>query len=412
MKRIISVFFLSFFFVCLFFSSCQGMGTRSAPQEPRVTLKSVEIDRIGLNGVDLIGRVEIVNPNSFDIPFPDVEWQLFVNANYFIGGNISRETRLRSRSTVTVDLPFNVTYSGLYNTFASLWGSKEADYNVAVNLRFPLPVLSEKTFSMNYSGTLPLFQMPVIRYGTLRNGRTDFSGVEQELEFTVENPNVFPIPFPEISWDYTVNGITLLYSSFRSGGEINAHSQGSGIISLKVLYSDITALLGTLNTASVQSLLKLDSLIPAPIEIPVNAQEITGVIPVLRMPELSFREINIINLGMLRFEFLVTWEIENRNDFSFEIEQFDYSVIVNNNQWAQGIVPNPPRIEPNSKTVIQVDVTITTLTLITDIMNIMNRGTGVNYRTEGNISIKSDLLDLNQFELPFDLAGITRLIRL
>ena len=392
--------------------SCQTIS--SIIQEPKVSVSSVDLDKINFNGIDMICRLNVENPNGFDIPFPEIDWQLYINANSFINGILKNDTRLKGNGTVTVDVPFSVTYTGLYNTFTSLLDSKEAAYQIALGLKFPLPLLDDKTYNLDWSGVIPLLQIPKIQNASYKTGRIDFSGVEQEWEFTVENPNVFPVPFPQLDWEYAVNDVPVLKSSVSGNGEIAALSNTPITVKTGVTYADLLEMLGSLGGSSqLQSLMNLNTSFPIPaLENFSDVMKIPGTFPVFHKPELSFRGINIKNLALQRLEFVATWEIENKNDFALDIGNFNYNLLVNNSLWAQGTMDIPPQVKANSVTVIPLDITISSVALITQIIDIINRGSGVNFSSTGNFNFSGDLPGLDMLDLPFDLSGITRLIRL
>jgi LEA14-like dessication related protein len=412
MKRLFTIFLVSTIF-CLWFSSCESL--RAVLQEPRVSLRTVDLGGISFNGVDMIARLNVENPNSFDIPFPEIDWHVFINDNSFVSGTLTNDTRLRSRRTVTVDVPFSVSYSGLFNSIASLWGASEAGYHIALGIRFPLPIISGKTYNVDFSGVIPLLQVPRIQAGSFSTGRIDFTGVEQNWIFTVENPNAFPIPLPDLNWNYAVNGVALVRGGVVGAGQIDALSETPVNIRVGVQYADILAVLGTLaNSSQVSSLMKLDSNFNLPgmegLTGFASSLEMPSILPIFHKPEISFQGISIKNMALQRFEFVVSWEIDNKNDFPLDLSNFDYNLLVNNTQWAQGILSNPPRINAKSKTVIPLELSINSVALITQIIDIVNRGSPVNFRSQGNFNVQGG--GLERTGMPFDLSGVTRLLRL
>jgi len=110
--------FLAFILVVVL-SACQSLGT--AVQEPKLSLKSVDIADISLSGLNLIAHVDVENPNSFSIPLPNFDWELFINTASFISGNMKNDQTIKRQGKVTLDLPVSVTYTGLYSSVKSLF---------------------------------------------------------------------------------------------------------------------------------------------------------------------------------------------------------------------------------------------------------------------------------------------------
>jgi LEA14-like dessication related protein len=282
MKKIIPAFLALLSLLVLGISSCQSIG--ALLQEPKVSLGSVDLSQINFNGVDLIARLNVENPNAFDIPFPEVDWEFFINSASFVNGTVTNDTRLRANRSVTVDVPFSVSYAGLYNSFTSLLNTPEAPYRVALGVRFPIPLLDTKTFNLDYNGNIPMLQIPKIQPGSFSIAKVDFTGVEMDLGFIVDNPNSFPIPFPNVNWDYSVNGRSLVRSSLNENRNISAQSQSPANVKLNILYADVIGLLGALGTRTeLPSAMKLDASFAIPaLENLTSSLEIPGTLPLFR----------------------------------------------------------------------------------------------------------------------------------
>ena len=135
-------------------TSCQSLD--SLIQDPRVSLNTVNITGVNLTGVSLVALVDVENPNSFSIPMPNIDWELFINNTSFTNGSLENNQTLRSQETTTMSVPVNVSYDSLFRTFGSLIGSREAAYKLDMGLRFPIPLLQHRVFDLSYSGVLPL----------------------------------------------------------------------------------------------------------------------------------------------------------------------------------------------------------------------------------------------------------------
>jgi len=411
------VFFpLLIIFSAFVFWGCQSMG--DAFREPAVSLNSVSIAGISFNGVDLIVTVDVENPNRFSIPMPGIAWELSVNGASFLQGSLPGDQSIARRQSATVALPVSFTFEGLFSSFASLVDLKEAAYNIALEVSFPLPVMADRVFDLEYAGTLPLPQLPALSLGQMDVSRIDFSGIEMTWGINVENPNSFPIPFPSLDWDYSVNGVPVVRSSFAGAGQIAAGAAGVALITVSVAYADVLGAVGAALTGDADSAFSL-GLNPEAIGFPLPALpnpgsaqsllSIPGSIPILRMPVLSFQGITRRSLGLNRFEFDIIWEVENRNSFGFAIDEFNYQFVVNNSEWAQGRMTDPPRIAANGRTVIPLNVVITTPALVQGLLPILSGGANVSYSAAGNMSFLPDLPGMGLLELPLDFSGSTRI---
>ena len=277
--------FFPLLFVFIFWS-CQSLS--SVVQEPKVSLNSVDIAGISLTGVSLIVRVDVDNPNAFSIPLPKIDWELFVNTAPFIKGSLPSNNTIKSRGKVTVDIPVSITYEGLFQSFSSLVQTKEAAYKIALDITFPIPIIGDKVYHLDFSGVIPILQMPGI----------SFQGITSRTAGTILNPTL---------------------------------------------------------------------------------------------------------------ECVVTWEVENKNNFAFKIGEFSYDFLVNKNRWAQGRINNPPQVKANGKTPVSLTVSINAGSMLTELLGIISRGSSVDFSCTGNMSLAGELSGLDKLELPLNLAGSTRI---
>jgi len=409
------------FLLVVVFSACQSLN--NAVKEPKVSLNSVHVAGISLKGVDLVVHIDVENPNSFTIPLPNIDWELFINTSSFIRGNLKNDQSIKRQAKVTLDLPVSVTYEGLYNSIKSLFQTKEAAYNVALGISFPLPIIADKVYHLEHSGVIPLPQLPKLNPGEMKISKIDFSGVALTYSVNVENPNRFPIPFPKLNWDYAVNGVPVIKSNFTGTGEIAAGAAGAALIGVSVAYADVFRAVESLrNAGESKSNLSLgfnpaDTGIPLPPPEPAaeaaaneekSSVDIQGILPILQMPEVSFQGIAKKSLGTT-MEFILSWEVENKNTFDFDIGVFNYDFRVNNNAWAQGRMDNLNRVKSGSKSVIPLTVSISAISIVRELVDIINRGTQVDYSCTGNMSFMGGFPGMDKLELPLDLRGSTRI---
>jgi len=167
--------------------------------EPRISLRSVDFGDITLGGIELITHVEIENPNSFTLPTPKFDWSVSINESPFTQGVYNSSKSIKKQEKITIDFLITIPYGALYKSFKSIFDSKEAAYNVALGISFPVSGLENKIFPLNYSGQIPLLQFPKLLSGSL--GRT--MGFELALE--VDNKNPFAFDMDNFSYDFMVN---------------------------------------------------------------------------------------------------------------------------------------------------------------------------------------------------------------
>ena len=253
-----------------------------------------------------------------------------------------------------------------------------------------------------FQGNYLLGELPRLYSAEVQVANKDFSGLELAFNINMENPNTFPVKFPDITWSYSVEGIQMLKGIFSGEGIIPAGAIEAQCINVSLTYEDIFQVVGAArNVVEVNSVFSFD--------IETNAgTEIPWPIAIIHEPEISFQGITRQSLGRTMV-FVFTWEVNNRNDFDLEMEEFNYNISINNTLWAADKLADLPKIKANSKMPVPVTVSVSSDSIIRELVDILNRGAPVDYNNTGTISFLSDEANLGQFDIPLNFQGSTRI---
>ena len=235
MKKIIII--LLALFTVFSLTTCKTLET--VLQEPVVSLHSVELANMNINNVQLLCKVQIQNPNSFSIPFPETGWEVFLNAASFVSGVIKNDRSLSSKRTTIVEIPVTLNYLDIFNTFRSIRGTRQTAYKIALAVKMPIPLLGDKIWNLQHEGSLPVLQLPRISAPTMNIDVRDTSKVEIIATINVENPNVFPIPAPKFSYDYQLNRNSFIKGTIENEPPLAASSTTPISFRLVVNYADL-----------------------------------------------------------------------------------------------------------------------------------------------------------------------------
>ena len=208
--------------VILLLTTCQTL--MSGIREPVVSLHSVDLAGINFTETELLCMVRVENPNAFDIPFPEIGWELYINSNFFVSGVVRNNQNIRARDSTLIEIPVNLNYLDIINTFTSLKGRRETDYKIALTANFSIPVIRDMVWHFENEGSFPLPQVPRLSSPSMRIDRADLTGVQILVSVNIENPNVFILPTPKIAFDFSVNRNSFLNSAMEARGPLAASS--------------------------------------------------------------------------------------------------------------------------------------------------------------------------------------------
>ncbi|MCL2277244.1 MAG: LEA type 2 family protein [Treponema sp.] len=381
--------------------------------EPVITLRSVELTKISLTGVEVLAKINIDNRTALDIPVPDFDWELSINENSFVKGEINSGGTMRSRQVNVVDIPVTLSFVEIFNTFRSLKGSQSAGFGIAVDVKLELPVIGLRTWNFFREGTLPILQLPKISLPKMNIESIDFTKLQLSFSVNVENNNPFDLPSPQIAYDFLVNNNNYLKGINISPAPLVAGAVTAVAIGLTVEYADLFRLFADLfTTGEAPSLFKMDGDFGLPgFEGEGFQSDILGSIPLLRAPVISFRGVSLRNISLTSIDFELTWEIENNNNFALNINELYYDFTLNNSRLSSGRVTSAPAIRANSRTTVPFVFSVNALSMVREIADIVARGTSVSYICNGNINLGAALQGVPPIQVPFNFSDNTRLTR-
>jgi len=273
---------VSVLIIFLSLTSCKSL--MSSFQEPVLSFQSVEIANVNLNSVKMLCKIQIENPNGFDLPFPETDWEFYINAGSFSRGNLKNNHKIKARNSAVVEVPVELKYSEVFTSFKSLVGRKEADYKVVLGLKFPYPLIRDKVWTLEREGTVPLPQLPRIRTPSMRMENANTTRAEINVTVNVENPNPFELPMPKIEYDYQLNKNSFIKGNLENEGTLAANKVTPVTFKLIVNYADLfrnfSSLLNAFQTNSLL-IITCDYGLPALSSEPQRF-EVSGTLPVLR----------------------------------------------------------------------------------------------------------------------------------
>jgi len=238
-------------------SACKTVKT--AFKEPVISLLSVETSDININYAQLLCKIQIRNPNAFEIPFPQTDWELFIKEKSYKTGTVKTDGKIKAKSSIFMDVPVKIEYLDFFKTFSQLIGSKQASYKIAMTVKFSAPDFGEKVWQFDKTGELPLLQIPLISAPVMAIESVSFSKTEILVTVNVENPNVFEIPSPKFSYNYQLNKKSFIWGFVENEAPLAPSSVTPVTFRMIVNYADLFRTFSTFSfTRETVSLLILN----------------------------------------------------------------------------------------------------------------------------------------------------------
>ena len=124
---------------------------------PVVSVQSIKLDRLNLDGADFIVKLNIINQNPFHLDILSCEYQLSVKNSSWINGEIFKPLTVSEKAErlLPVGIHLNLVEMGK-TLYRELGNDAPMDYMIKGHLKFSTPValLKSVSLSFNNSGTI------------------------------------------------------------------------------------------------------------------------------------------------------------------------------------------------------------------------------------------------------------------
>jgi LEA14-like dessication related protein len=135
-------------------------GTIPVVRPPRVRVRELSLERLGLGGADLVLRLGVANPNAFGLSLDTLDYALRVNGELWGSARVSDRARLAEGGETEITLPVSLDFGAMGRSVRELL---LGDGTVAYNLSGSLEVGT--TLELLAQAELPLSADGEIRIG-------------------------------------------------------------------------------------------------------------------------------------------------------------------------------------------------------------------------------------------------------
>jgi len=199
---------------------------------PTVEVESTRLTRLTFSGLDLLFDLKISNPNKVGLKLSGFNYELLINNSSFIAGEQTRGLEIAAQGDSIVQLPMNVEYKRLFETFQSLIKEERSSYDLRCVFSFNVPVLGDVSVPVSKEGEFPVLRFPKIAFNALRIVRLGLTTATLELNIFLSNPNPIGMSVEDLAYALSING-----HMWASGSEMETAaipSNGGGILRVPI----------------------------------------------------------------------------------------------------------------------------------------------------------------------------------
>lgn len=175
-------------------------------RKPEVRIAATELEALSFSGLTLRFDVEVKNPNPIGIGLSGFDYELQIEGNPFVSGEVQDKVTIAARDRSIIPLPVELGFDEIAQTIADLKDKEEAAYQLSSGFSFDLPVLGRVRVPVQTDGTFPVLRPPRLQVVSLRLNEISLSGASLALDLELINRNSFKVIIESLEYRFQVDG--------------------------------------------------------------------------------------------------------------------------------------------------------------------------------------------------------------
>ena len=239
----------------------------------------------------------------------------------------------------------------------------------------------------------------------------DFDKVDLVFDLAVENKNPVALKLAGLEYDVKIENQSLVSGVTAKGIKIKANSTSAVALPVTLKFADLKKLPGEIwgkDRLAYQLDTKFNLKLPVigNYAIPVST---SGELPVPKLPGIKLSDVKIKKMNLTSAELVAQVEVSNPNDFKLALNQFDYALKINQQNWGQGNITRKSTIPRKGTGIIEIPVKLNLLNIGSAAYSLLQKRAPLQYELKGNAMLDTDLDLLKNIKLPVDIKGSTSL---
>lgn len=115
-------------------TGCSGFGKKPL-LEPKVDVREFEVTNVTLSGIEGLVTLNVENPNDTKLSAKELNYTVTVAGNELVTGQNKNNISIPALGANTIELPVQMSFASLIETFPQIMKSGLADYVIAGNIK-------------------------------------------------------------------------------------------------------------------------------------------------------------------------------------------------------------------------------------------------------------------------------------
>jgi len=176
--------------------------------KPRLELAAYSITNITDERADMNLSLVIDNPLPVTFKARKLDYKIYIDSALVAEDTYPKGLQVEARDCTLIQLPVQVYLKKLAKVLKTL-EDKSIDsvrYRIRTTFDLDLPIMGERTFTIDTSKVLPAYYIPKIKLEEIDLGKLGLKRTDLAMRVTVVNKNGFPYRFRDTRYTVSVDG--------------------------------------------------------------------------------------------------------------------------------------------------------------------------------------------------------------
>lgn len=256
-------------------------------------------------------------------------------------------------------------------------------------------------------------QEPRVKIADVKMTGLSFNKVDLLFNIHINNPNSVGINLSGFDYNLLIEGNSFISGKQDEGLAIKANGSEIVHLPLSLIFMDIYNTFSKIKSLDsmkydLQTGLSFNMPVLGEIRIPISK---SGSVPSLKSPSISLKKLQMDKIKLTGADLTLKIKLDNPNAITFLLNSMDYQLNVAGTEWIKGNSKKVINVNAKEESIIDIPISLNFLNMGQSVYQLLKGDQTLNYNLSGNANLGSNLSIFNEYNMPFNQTGKTKILK-